>query len=327
MAITDPTTTGQFAGFLRPDQAAPFFTEARRVSVAQQLIRQVPVGINGVETPVNMGKLTAAWVAEAGQKPASKGALGLTTIRAYKIAAIAVVSAEMVRANPGGYMDTIRPDIGEAFGLAFDAAVFAGTNSPFGTDQNLAAATQTVELGTTTPANGGIYGDFNAAISLLVNNVDQGRGKKLTGWALDDRLEPMLNGAVDLNGRPLFIESPYEDSNPAVRNGRLIGRPTRMSDGIANGTTLGYGADWSQMVWGQVGGISYDVSTQATVTIDGALVSLWENNLIAIRAEAEYAFKIKPGVTNYGADNAAVGAPTDPGGGLESVVKLLNATP
>ena len=41
---------------------------------------------------------------------------------------------------------------------------------------------------------------------------------------------------------------------------------------------------------GVVGGISYRVSTEATVTINGALTSLWENNLVAVLAEAEYGF-------------------------------------
>jgi hypothetical protein len=41
-------------------------------------------------------------------------------------------------------------------------------------------------------------------------------------------------------------------------------------------------------VWGSVGGISYDVSTQTAVTIGGTLTSLWEHNLVAIRAEAEF---------------------------------------
>ena len=35
-----------------------------------------------------------------------------------------------------------------------------------------------------------------------------------------------------------------------------------------------------------------DVSTEATVTIGGALVSLYEQNLVAIRAEAEYGFAL-----------------------------------
>ena len=42
------------------------------------------------------------------------------------------------------------------------------------------------------------------------------------------------------------------------------------------------------MIWGAVGGISFDVSTQTSVTLDGVLTSLWEHNLVAIRAEAEF---------------------------------------
>jgi hypothetical protein len=34
------------------------------------------------------------------------------------------------------------------------------------------------------------------------------------------------------------------------------------------------------------------VSTEAAVTINGALVSLFENNLVAILAEAEYGFLV-----------------------------------
>jgi hypothetical protein len=46
-------------------------------------------------------------------------------------------------------------------------------------------------------------------------------------------------------------------------------------------------------VWGQIGGLSYDVSDQATLDMsangDGSgLVSLWQNNLLAVRIEAEF---------------------------------------
>jgi hypothetical protein len=46
-------------------------------------------------------------------------------------------------------------------------------------------------------------------------------------------------------------------------------------------------------VWGQIGGLSYDVSDQATLDLsangDGSgLVSLWQNNLVAVRVEAEF---------------------------------------
>ena len=39
-------------------------------------------------------------------------------------------------------------------------------------------------------------------------------------------------------------------------------------------------------------GIQYANSVKPTVTINGELVSLYENNLVAVRAEAEYGFTV-----------------------------------
>lgn len=294
MAQTAATKTGDFAGFLKPEMAEAYFTQAARQSVVQSLTRRVPLGINGQEIPYVTSKPTAGWVAEAGQKPATKGALGLKSIAPKKIAAITVVSAEVVRANPGNYVSLFRDQIAEAFAVAFDAATLHGTSTPFGAGNFIDATTKVVELGTSTQAKGGIYADLNAGLKMLVDDK-----KKLTGWAFDDIAEPTLNAAVDLQGRPLFVESVYENS--ALSGGKLLRRPalyaqeigTAVVSGTPNtGGIVGYGGDWSQAVWGAVGGISYDVSTEATVTINGELTSLWEHNLVAIRAEAEYGWLV-----------------------------------
>ena len=57
----------------------------------------------------------------------------------------------------------------------------------------------------------------------------------------------------------------------------------------AEDQVIGYLGDFSQIIWGQVGGLSWDVTDQATLNIDGQLVSLWQRNLVAVRVEAEYA--------------------------------------
>lgn len=198
-----------------------------------------------------------------------------------------MVSAEVVRANPNNYIDTLRDEIAQAFAQAFDAAVLHGTNSPFGAfvDQT----TKSVELGTTTKENGGVYGDVVAGLKTLVDD-----GKKLNGFAFDTVVEPTFLSSVDANGRPLFVETPLEDTASVITPGRLIGRNAYLGDGISqeSANIVGYGGDWSQLVWGAVGGISYDVSTQTSVTLGGSLVSLWEHNLVAIRAEAEFGVMI-----------------------------------
>lgn len=289
MAITAAKTvsSGDFDGFLSPERAAPFFEEAARQSVAQTLFRKVPLGPSGVETPVVTGKMSAAWVNEAGQKPASEADLGLKPMQPKKIAAIAVVSAEVVRSNPGGYMDLIRPQVAEAFATAFDLAVLHGTASPFDATYGkaLTATTKTTDV-----SAADVHGAFVDGMRQLVR-----ADKRFTATVLDEVVEPELWDARDSHGDPIYVDLPYDQvSSSAARQGRLLARPSLISDhvGVAlvedTAKTVGFMGDFTQGVWGQVGGIGFDVSTEATVTINGALVSLWENNLLAIRMEAEY---------------------------------------
>ncbi len=287
MAVTAATLNSGFSGFLNRDQAGPIFNKAAQTSVVQQLARQIPLGINGQSVPVVTGNLTAGWVAEGAQKPASSGTMTLKTMDPKKLAVIAVVSAEVVRANPGDYMNFIRDDVARAFAVAFDSAALHGTSTPFTTYVDQSA--NTVEFTGTTPAFTAVWTDLNSALSTLVT-----AGKEATGWALDSRFEPVLNGALDSANRPLFVESPLTETAGAVRSGRLMGRDAFVGPGVysATGKIYGYLGDWSQAAWGTVGGIQYDVSTETAVTINGALVSLWENNLVAVRAEAEYGFLV-----------------------------------
>lgn len=296
MAITAATLRSDFSGFLNREQAGPIFEKAARMSIAQRLAVQVPLGAEGKSIPVVTGRLTAGWVSEGAAKPASAGTMSLKNMDPKKLAVIAVVSAEVVRANPGSYMSLIRDQVAESFAVGFDQAAFhdagpdgTATAGPFSTyiDQT----TKAVEIGSTAPDDGGIHKDLVDGMALLVN-----ADKELNGFGLDNRIEPLILGAVDANGRPIYLNLPTNDTSRAVaRPGNLLGRDSFIGRGSIYDSTnkiLGYGGDWTQAAWGVVGGISYDVSTEATVTINGSLVSLWEHNLVAVRAEAEYGWLV-----------------------------------
>ena len=290
MAITAATTRSDFSGFLTPEQSAPIFNEAERQSAFQRLFRRVPLGINGQTIPVVTSKPTARWTNEGERKHATDMGLGLLEMEPEKLTAIAVMSAEVVRANPGGINELVRPALAGAFATAFDYAVGYGLggdgtgSGPFA--KNLAQTTKSVTLGSTTQDNGGVHGDFVAAMRLLVND-----GRKLTGWAVGDSIEPDLWGAVDGNGRPLYVDLPTDDTSQAIaRPGRLLNRPSYMGEGVENGDTVGFGGDFTKGAWGAIGGISYRISREAAITINGELVSAFENNLVAVLAEAEYGF-------------------------------------
>ena len=291
MAIdtTKYASTSDFAGFLKPDQAAPIFEEVTRRSIVQPLAKKVEMGPNGVSIPFWDGDVQASWVDEGGKKPLTKGGFDQFTITPKKIAAIIPMSAEVVRANPLNYINVMREKVAEAFAIAFDNAALHGTNTPFG-----AFVDQTTKTTSLVGADGkpNAYAATNNALSLLVND-----GKKFTGGLLDNITEPVINGSVDANGRPLFIEPTYTETNSLTRTGRILSRPTTIADGVRSGDTLGYFGDFSKIFWGQIGGISYDVSDQATLDLSAAqdgsgLTSLWQHNLVAIRCEAEFAIRV-----------------------------------
>lgn len=282
-----------FSGYLEPEQAQDYFAEAEKTSIVQRFAQKIPMGTTGQKIPHWTGDVSAQWIGEGDMKPITKGNMTSQTIAPHKIATIFVASAETVRANPANYLGTMRTKVATAFAMAFDNAALFGTDSPFPTYIN--QTTKVVSLAD--PGGAGVsnltaYDALGVSgLSLLVND-----GKKWTATLLDDSAEPILNGAKDASGRPLFIESTYTDQVGAVREGRILGRPTLISDHVKSGTTIGFAGDFTQAVWGQVGGLSFDVTDQATLNLGTVgspnFVSLWQHNLVAVRVEAEYAFHV-----------------------------------
>lgn len=295
MAIdtTKYASTGDFSGFLDPVQSAPIFEEVERRSVIQPLGRKVEMGPTGVSIPFWEGDVSASWTDEGGKKPITKGGFDKFTIEPKKITAIFAMSAEVVRANPLNYINTMRTKVAEAFAVAFDEAALHGTNTPFGAyvDQT----TKSVALtDPTDPANIVVdaYGAVNDALALLVND-----GKQFTGGLMDLVTEPIINDSLDKNGRPLFNEPTYGSTNAVTMNGRVLGRPVTIASHVKHDDTVGYLGDFGKLLWGQVGGITYDVSDEATLDLSAAqdgsgLTSLWQHNLVAVRCEAEFAIRV-----------------------------------
>lgn len=269
-----------FSGYLEPEMAKDYFAEAEKTSIVQRVATKIPMGPTGVKIPHWNGDVSAAWIGEGDMKPITKGSLTSQSISPAKIATIFVASAETVRANPANYLGTMRTKVATAIAMAFDEAALHGTDSPFG--DSLDDSTKVQHMGT------------NAYNSLGVDGLQKlvSASKKWGATLLDDTAEPILNGSLDLNGRPLFVESTYDSLTTPFREGRILGRQTILSDHVASGSLIGYAGDFSQVLWGQVGGLSFDVTDQATLNLgtfeSPNFVSLWQHNLVAVRVEAEY---------------------------------------
>lgn len=279
-----------FQGYLEPEMAQDYFAEAEQTSIIQRVARKIPMGATGVKIPHWTGDVSAGWVGEGEMKPITKGDMTMQQVEPHKIATIFVESAEVVRANPGNYLGQMRTKVATAIASAFDEAALHGTDTPF--SKFLDQSTKVQALGP------------NAYDSLAIHGLNKlakpavGAKHKWQATLLDESVESILNGSKDNNGRPLFIESTYEAVATPYREGRVVGRPTLLSDHVRKegSNVVGYQGDFSQILWGQVGGLSYSATNQATLNLgtfeSPSFVSLWQHNLVAVLVEAEYGLLI-----------------------------------
>ena len=282
MAIPTITqsTANQLVGYIRPDQSGPLFSRAAEQSLAMRVGRQVPIGDSGEDIPITVGVPAADWVNEGELKPIVNQQSTVVTVTPKKIAVITTMSDELLKQDRLGIMlDEFYNRVGTAIARKIDAAAFYGKGSPFATFVDQSAQPAVVVPATDADPGDTYHAYLDALSELADDDVDPDY------WALSPKGRIMIQRAVDSTGRPLF------DGSTAS----LLGIPVEIGKG-AQGTALptpdrsaavGFVGDFSNLVWGVSQGLSFDISKEATLPIgpSGAMVSLWQSNLVAIRAE------------------------------------------
>jgi len=267
------------SAFLPAQISSEIIAGVQTDSAVMALARQIPLPGTGVAVPVITGDPEAAWVAETGKKPVSNSEVTSKLLQPYKIAVIETVSKELLR-DANGLYNALAQRLPKALATAFDNTIVGGTSVPGSNFDTFATATAQ-SIGT--DAYGALV-DADADIAA--------HGGIMDGIALAPQGKNALLKATDSTGRPLFINNVAEGAVPVV-----LGAKTVLSKGIYKNDTndiLGVAGDWTQAVYGIVEGIQISVSDQATV----GNINLWEQNMVAIRAEMEIGFRANVGAFN-----------------------------
>lgn len=261
------------SSFLPAQISSEIISKMQESSAVMALARQIALPGTGVAIPVITSDPEAGWVAETGKKPVSNSDVESKLLRPYKLAVIETVSEELLRDAPALYAELVKR-LPMALGTKFDNTVVGGTNKPGSDFDDLAACTKQ-DISTTTYA------------SLVAADADvSAHGGIVDGFAIAPQGRSIMLGATDSTGRPLFVNSVAEGAIPMV-----LGAKTVMNKGLykadASGNIVGVVGDWTQAVYGTVEGIKISVADQATV----GNINLWEQNMVAIRAEVEIGFR------------------------------------
>lgn len=264
--------------------SAEIIQKTQEASAVMGLARRVALPGRGLTIPVISGDPEAAWVDETNPKPVSNPTLSTKIMQAYKLAVIVPFSDEFARDMAALY-DALISRLPGALALKFDSTVFHGT-APGSNFDTFAAVTAQSISGT----GNSVYGALVAADADIAT-----AGGILNGFAMSPQGKGELLAATDTTERPLFINSVAEGAVPMI-----LGAPVKYTKGAykagSSGTgatpdVLGFAGDWTQALYGTVEGVKIDMSNQASLTISGNQVNLWERNMFAVRAEIEVGFR------------------------------------
>ena len=271
---------------LPTEVSSEILQKTQEQSAVMSLARQIQLPGRGLTIPVITSDPEANWVDETAAKPVSNPSLNTKIMQAYKLAVIVPFSDEFAR-DMGALYDALIARLPLALAAKFDATVFHGT-APGSNFDTFASVTAQSISGT----GNSVYKALVAADTAIAT-----AGGILNGFALSPQAKGELLGAVDSTGRPLFVNSVADGVVP-----RLIGAPAHYAkaaykDGTSgSGATpdvIGFAGDWTQALYGTVEGIKIDMSNQASLPIgtSNAMISLWQHNMFAVRAEIEVGFR------------------------------------
>lgn len=269
------------------DVSNEILQKVQESSAVMKLARPITLPGRGTAINVITGDPEAEWVGETGAKPVKNPGLATKVMRAYKLAVIVPFSDEFRRDAQALY-DALVQRLPLALAKKFDSTVFGNGSKPGDDFDNFASVTAQ-EIGTDA------YGGLVAADTDIALH-----GGILNGYVIAPQGKGVLLAARDEVGRPIFINNVSEGAVPMI-----LGAKTVLAKGAykASNYQVGIAGDWTQALWGTVGGVQIAISNEASLEYEDELgqtktLNLFQKNMFAVRAEIEVGFRADTSVFN-----------------------------
>ena len=259
----------EFISFLRPQTIVGQIPNLRRVPFNINMPRQTTGG-------------AAYWVGEGAPKPLTSLAFDQVNLRWTKLATIAVISEELARFSQPSAETILRDQLAQAVIQQMDSDFVNPTNAGVANVKPASitnGVTAIVSSGTSMAAVNNdiraLFAPFIAANLAPTNAVWIMSATNALGLSL-------MNNALGQRAFP----------DMSMAGGRLNGLPVVVSEAVGNIVVL---ANAQDILLADDGQVAIDASREASLQMDTApdnpatattvMVSLWQNNLLAIRAE------------------------------------------
>lgn len=292
------------ASALMPEEVSrEIVTHLPSESAALSLFRSVPMSRAQLRIPAESALAVAYWVAgDTGLKQTSEQNWTNLYLNAEELAVIVTIAEAVLDDADYDIWTAIRPTLTEAIGRALDAAIFVGTNKPASWPSAIApaavAAGNVAVEGTNTPDKGGIMGDLSA----VFNTVEQD-GFDVNGVIANRTLKGKLRNARATTGESL-ASAPAPDGTEAY--GVPVRYPMRGLWPTGTGALEAIAGDFTQALLGVRQDITFKVLDQAVIQDGTGAIqfNLAQQDMIALRVTARFAFQVPNPLTYDNANNA-----------------------
>jgi HK97 family phage major capsid protein/HK97 family phage prohead protease len=270
--------------------ASEFIEYLRPLTVIGRIqgFRRVPFNI---KVPRQTAGAAVNWVGETKVKPLSSLAFDTLTLDWYKIAGIVPLSEELVRFSSPSAELLVRDDLAAAI-VQFMDSEFLDPTKAVAAGVSPASVTNGV---TPTPASGTTAAAFRTDVkNMMASFITAGLPVSSGVWIMKQSRAMALSLMNNALGQSEF-------GNITMTGGTLLGFPVVTSEAVqatggspANGDNIIFLIP-SEIMLADEGGINIDVSREASLQMESTpdsppvagtvLVSLWQHNLIAVKAE------------------------------------------
>lgn len=232
---------------------------------------------------------------DTGLKQTTEMAWGNKYLIAEEIAAIVPIPEAVLDDADYDIWGEVRPRLQEAFGKAFDAAVFHGTNAPADWPDDLAtaaaAAGNSVDLSVQEAASEDLY-DVIMGEDGVISKVEAD-GFMATGHVGAISMRGKLRGLRDTTGQPIFKRSMQDNTRYELDGGDMF----FPKNGALNpASVLMFSGDFDQLIWCYRQDITFKLLTEAVIT-DGStppqiIYNLAQQDMVALRAVMRIAWQV-----------------------------------
>jgi HK97 family phage major capsid protein len=216
---------------------------------------------------------------------------------AEELAVIVAVPEAVVEDVDYDLWNEVKPKLVEAFGLAFDQAVFYGVNAPAAWPTNLLTGAESAgnlvvpgSLGSETDIYDEILGEGG-----VISKVEED-GFMVSGHVAALTMRAKLRGLRDENGVPIFKSLYKEGVQGATRyelDGEQVVFPRNGSMIPEIGQLIS--GDWRQLIWALRKDITWKILTEAVIqdpTTGEILYNLAQQDMVGLRAVMRIAWQV-----------------------------------